>query len=115
MDDQSIYRGLGENIAARRKQLGMKQADLAMQVGLSRASIANIEVGRQKILLHHVYRLARGLKFDSIEKLLPPFLETREHDDSVLNLPVGELSSRQLAQVTHLVNATTVTKLKRGD
>lgn len=37
------------------------QLQLAGQVGLSRESIANIEGGRQQVLLHHALDIARAL------------------------------------------------------
>lgn len=55
---QRIYQEIGERIAERRKELGWRQDDLAKQMGWSRASIANLETGRQRILLHHTLELA---------------------------------------------------------
>ena len=54
MDEQSIYAELGRAVATRRKMVGLTQAEVAKDVGISRASIANIESGRQKVLLHQV-------------------------------------------------------------
>lgn len=39
----------------------MKQEDLALRVHLSRASIANVEAGRQAIPVHHLVELAGAL------------------------------------------------------
>lgn len=51
----SIYKRLGPEIKKRRERLGMTQAELGVIVGMTRSSIANIEAGRQRILLHDVY------------------------------------------------------------
>lgn len=81
MSDDEIYRAFGRSVAARRRELRMTQATLASQVGMSRASIANIESGRQNVLLHHVYRLASSLGIAKLTDLLPASPEPVRHDD----------------------------------
>lgn len=71
MDEQSIYRELGRAVATRRKMVGLTQAEVAKEVGISRASIANIESGRQKVLLHQVYGLMKALDLKAITELVP--------------------------------------------
>ncbi len=44
----------GARIQQLREALGLTQDDLRKKVGLTRTSIANIEAGRQRILLHDV-------------------------------------------------------------
>lgn len=58
---EPCYRMLAARIESIRETLGVTQAELAKRTGLSRPSIANIEVGRQRISLHHVERIAQGL------------------------------------------------------
>jgi transcriptional regulator with XRE-family HTH domain len=70
--DEEIYRMLGLRIAARRRELKLTQAVLAEKVRMSRASIANIEGGRQNVLLHQVYRFSEALKMSEASELLPP-------------------------------------------
>jgi transcriptional regulator with XRE-family HTH domain len=71
MDDAELYRFLGRNVAAHRANAKLKQAQVAEKLGLSRASLANIEGGRQRVMLHHVYELVDALGLDSITDLLP--------------------------------------------
>lgn len=71
MDEQSIYAELGRAVATRRKMVGLTQAAVAKSVGISRASIANIESGRQKVLLHQVYGLVKALDLKTITDLVP--------------------------------------------
>jgi transcriptional regulator with XRE-family HTH domain len=72
MSDLEIYRLIGSRIAARRKDLRLKQVEVAAQIGLTRASLANIEKGRQKIMMHQIYRIADALRIESILDLVPP-------------------------------------------
>lgn len=48
----------------------MTQADLSACIGLSRASVANIEGGRQAVLLHQFLALAEALTLPPMD-LLP--------------------------------------------
>jgi transcriptional regulator with XRE-family HTH domain len=80
-EEQQFYKLVGIEISAHREALRLSQDDLAMMTGLSRASIANIEVGRQSVLLHRLYKIAQALRCDP-ENLLPtiskPAAKTRE-------------------------------------
>ena len=69
MDERSL-REFGRLVRLHRERLGLNQGEIGRAVGLSRASIANIETGRQRIPLHHLYSLARVLKVD-VHALLP--------------------------------------------
>lgn len=70
MTDPEIYEALGRLVRSHRERLGRTQADVALVAGLSRASIANIEKGRQRILLHDLYSLAQALGVEAAT-LLP--------------------------------------------
>lgn len=61
MASADIYKFFGQRVLAERTALGLSQDDLARRVDLSRASIANIEAGRQRVLLHQVLALAHAL------------------------------------------------------
>ena len=56
--NEPVYRAIGARIEQMRNALGWTQDDLSKKVGLSRGSIANIETGRQRILLHDVETIA---------------------------------------------------------
>ena len=66
---QRIYQDIGRRAAARRKELRLIQDDVAAALGLSRASVANLEVGRQRILAHQVFELADVLDMDVADLL----------------------------------------------
>lgn len=58
-DMEPIYLTLGQRVIDERMRAGWTQADLACQVRLGRASIANVETGRQRLMLHQVELLAQ--------------------------------------------------------
>lgn len=70
MDAAHIYRNLGTRIRELRRGLRQTQDQLAKQIGVSRASLANIEAGRQQLLVHHLFALASALQLDSPAQLL---------------------------------------------
>lgn len=51
----------GEFVRDRRKKLGLTQMELSERVEYSRATVANIETGRQRVLLDDVMRFAKVL------------------------------------------------------
>jgi Predicted transcriptional regulators len=55
---EPVYRLLGARIEHIRTTLAWTQQDLAAKVKLTRTSIANIEAGRQRILLHDLEKFA---------------------------------------------------------
>jgi transcriptional regulator with XRE-family HTH domain len=73
MNPESIYRHIGEVIRMRRQALRprLTQEALAQRVAISRASLANIETGRQNVLVHQLYALAQALGLQPGDFLLP--------------------------------------------
>lgn len=57
---EPIYRQFGGKVESLRNVLGLTQLDLAKRVGLTRGSIANIELGRQRVLLADVEKFAQA-------------------------------------------------------
>ena len=58
---ETCHKLVGLRILHMREVLGITQADLAKRVGLQRASVANTEVGRQRLLLDGIERYAKAL------------------------------------------------------
>jgi len=103
MSDEAIYKAFGRAVATRRKKLGLTQAKLAGRVGMSRASIANIESGRQNVLLHHVYTLASALEFAKVSDLLPTQPKPTTQEDFDVILSGDTITARGKAQITDLI------------
>lgn len=102
MDDMEIYRQLGQNVARARGKLGKTQAEIAAQIGLTRASLANIETGRQKVLMHHVFRLANALECRSVLDLIPETFVFAD-DEPPITTHGSQLSDQQHAAVQRFV------------
>jgi transcriptional regulator with XRE-family HTH domain len=103
MSDSTIYRILGQRAAERRAELGLTQSEVASRIGLTRASLANIEGGRQKLMLHHVYRLVEALELESILGLLPARLMPVDVSES-LQFGGSVLSDAEKAQVKQMLD-----------
>src|ERR1700723_3873382 len=79
-DFDDLYRELGRKIRQARERQGQKlsQGALAQRLGISRASMVNIEAGRQHAPLHLLWQIAELLGSDltllipSRDELLPP-------------------------------------------
>lgn len=102
MADLELYRIVGAALAAKRKALRLKQSEVADQIGLTRASLANIERGRQKIMLHQIYRLASALKVGSIIDLVPSNFSF-EQASGPLMIEGSDVSDAQRAQIEQYV------------
>ena len=74
MNHDSIYRHIGDVIRTRRKALKprLTQEALAQRIGISRASLANIETGRQNVLVHQLYVFAKALNLTPSDFLPAP-------------------------------------------
>jgi transcriptional regulator with XRE-family HTH domain len=70
----TLYKVLGQRIAAARANHGSKpsQSQLARMVGLTRGSVANIELGTQRPPLHIVWAIAQALDADPTTLLPRP-------------------------------------------
>lgn len=107
MDEGSIYSGLGQAVATRRKMMKLTQAQVAKAVGISRASIANIESGRQKVLLHQVYGLVKALDLKTITELVPATLPKQEDGPKPEKVEVwgAPVSEAQMPAVEQLLKS----------
>jgi len=99
-----IYEMFGRRLAAVRDSSGMTQTDLAKLIGLSRASIANIEAGRQKIMLHQLLAMTRALKLRSPSELIPTDLVLGEARTAPADLlttgsPLSTTQKKDLARI----------------
>ncbi len=100
-DSSLFYKSLGDLIRRRRKQLKLTQDKLAARLHVSRASIANIETGRQKVLVHQLFDLAAALSMTVENFLVTPADEPVNKKVEDLPLP-SNLSEKQKIQVSQV-------------
>jgi transcriptional regulator with XRE-family HTH domain len=66
----AIYKRIGLEVAQRRKGLGVTQKDLSGAIGISRAAVANIERGDQRVFFDQIVAICSYLGIKSIDELL---------------------------------------------
>lgn len=74
-----IYKIIGERIRARRSQIGLTQVELGQKVRLTRSSIANIESGRQRAMIHTIMQIANAIDIDVSELFPTPEIEASDN------------------------------------
>lgn len=105
MNERDIYCEVGQRIRRFRKGAGRTQHQLADQIGVSRASIANIEAGRQNFMLHYIYAIAEALELDTPISLLPGAHEGIAVSADMPKVPVPQegLTDKQREEVILLM------------
>lgn len=105
MDDMAVYMQFGRKVAAARKSKGMTQADLAKRVSFTRASVANIETGRQRVMLHDVFAIVAALGGRSILDFVPERIAP-ESMRKVAFMGDGASKEDELAMLQMIASAT---------
>lgn len=92
-----LYREFGRRLRHARKRAGLSQEDLAERLGVSRAAVANIELGRQRVALHQLVSAASTLGLDPRDLL--PF----EVPSSSVAPVAGHLGTRDQVAVERIL------------
>lgn len=58
---EPVYQAIGLRIRMIRDTLDIQQEDLAKRIGCTRSSIASIETGRERLLMHRLEKIAKAL------------------------------------------------------
>lgn len=105
VDEQVFYHLVGKQIRAarQRRSPSMSQAQLAEKLHMSRASIVNIEAGRQHAPLHVLWQIAEVLGTE-VGLLVPSQTEYIEHGEIV------EIDEHMTAQIDAAANGDSSTR-----
>lgn len=76
MEDRNIE--IGNNVKRLRKAKGFSQDTLAIQLGLSRTSVVNLEQGRHELTLTKLYTLCEIFHCQVTDLLPPPVVRTKD-------------------------------------
>jgi len=109
-----IYKQIGAVIKGRRKTMGLRQKELAGTLGISRGSLANIEIGRQSVLVHQLYEFAAALKVAPTDLLPQPLPKDSKSAGSRLPLP-GDLKAQQREQIARLFDQVDTNQIRRKE
>lgn len=112
VNPDTIYEHIGGVIKRRRKELGLKQQDLAERLGISRGSLANIETGKQGVLVHHLYNYANALDLAPTDFLMSVEQSTAEAAWAD-RLPAN-LNAEQREQIARLLDNRAESAKSRG-
>lgn len=104
MQPEPVYRTIGGIVRQKRRRLELPQADLARRLGISRATLANIETGRQRILVHQLYSLAKALDAKLVDLLPPPDMFAQASEWAQLPIP-SDLKKQQKEQIALLIGS----------
>lgn len=91
-----VNRGAGQRIAQARKRLRLTQKELGNMIERSRASVANIEAGKQPVQIQMIFELADQLQVTPFD-LIPAISESGKPRD-LSDLQVVEQIKRQVAE-----------------
>lgn len=90
-DRDALYAALGDKIRRARKSSGLTQQALASLISLTRVSVTNIEMGRQKLMLHTLFDIAGALKVEPCDLLpLKPVITREDWDELLKDRPHDE-------------------------
>ena len=104
MLDRQFYLLFGARLADLRRSAGLTQVQLADRVGINRGALANIETGRQRVLLHQLLDFASALGVPSAQLLpMDAAVQMAPAPQFVrVNVSGRELTPEQSAQVSSL-------------
>lgn len=71
-DSSDLHVALGKRIREKRLSSGLTQAELAERIAISRTSLTNMELGRQRLLVDQLYKVAEVLNTQPRDLLPAP-------------------------------------------
>jgi len=97
--------GLGETFRRLRRAQGLTQADIAKRIGLSRASVVNMELGRQTITQEVLHALADAIDCTATIHFTPKGLNIPQQSielvESIKPVTIKETRLQEIARSVH--------------
>ena len=103
MDQGTFNKRIGELLRSRRRVARLTQDALASSIGVSRATIANIETGRQAMSTYQLMRLVSALNLSSLDDLLDSRTDKPDDGGPVL-FRAPRIAEHARRQVTDFVS-----------
>ena len=95
----TVYLQIGRRIRSAREARGATQDVLASRADLTRASVSNIEAGRQRVTVHALLNMAAALEVDPAS-LLPDHEATPRSDvDELIDRGVQPEEAEKIARL----------------
>jgi transcriptional regulator with XRE-family HTH domain len=104
MAGSPIYKRLGKAIASERERHSYTQQVLADAIGISRASVANIERGEQRVYLDQVLAMVSCFSLPNVDALLQSAPENEETASSEFRLSGDTLKRQEKQRVRKLLD-----------
>jgi len=98
-----LYKRLGREITQRRKALRITQQSLADAIGISRAAVANIERGEQRVFFDQIVAIASYLGANSVDELLNTSFGTPSVARAGVSLSGANLNRSERAEVRRIL------------
>lgn len=96
LSEEEFYQNIGNKIKALREKANHKQEDFSKLLGLSRASIVNIEKGRQTPSIFLIWKLSKIFDLD-----IEYFLIDNYRKESSLNTTLPESHEKEISEIAN--------------
>jgi transcriptional regulator with XRE-family HTH domain len=90
MDQEDLHVALGRKIREKRQASGLTQTELAERVSISRTSLTNMELGRQRLLIDQLYKMAEVLNSKPQDLLPQPSEVVKASKAQIPDEPIPE-------------------------
>ena len=110
MQEREIYKAFGQAVA--QKRAGQKtQVELARAVGMSRASLANIERGEQRVYIHQLLAITQALGVE-LSDLVPDKAHVSPLPRAKVSVSGDRVNRSQERAIKELVSSITTSSRK---
>lgn len=67
MNEEEYIKLIGQNIVSKRKELGIRQVDLALSIGIEDSALRRIETGKTNPTFKTLFKIATALNIEVVE------------------------------------------------